>query len=119
MLKYPYLCRVDHAQVGEASVDNLYWKRPENITNMPRTAFKLDKNKPGSEVAAEMAAAMAAASLLFRREEIHGVRWNDTAYADSLVEHAKQLYRFAVKYNELYHRYFKCSLCLNLRPAET
>lgn len=33
----------------------------------PRSVFKVDKNSPGSDVAGETAAALAAASLVFRR----------------------------------------------------
>lgn len=35
----------------------------------PRTVVKIDKNNPGTEVAAETAAALAAASLVFRRTD--------------------------------------------------
>lgn len=35
----------------------------------PRTVIKIDKNNPGTEVAAETAAALAAASLVFRRSD--------------------------------------------------
>ena len=34
-----------------------------------RTVVKIDKNNPGTEVAAETAAALAAASLVFRRTD--------------------------------------------------
>lgn len=33
----------------------------------PRSVYKIDKNTPGTEVAAETAAALAAASLVFRK----------------------------------------------------
>lgn len=33
----------------------------------PRSVFKIDKNTPGTEVAAETAAALAAASIVFRK----------------------------------------------------
>lgn len=35
----------------------------------PRNVLKIDRNTPGSEVAAETAAALAAASLVFRRTD--------------------------------------------------
>lgn len=35
----------------------------------PRSVFKIDKNSPGSDVAGETAAALAAASLVFRRSD--------------------------------------------------
>lgn len=43
----------------------------------PRTAYKVDTNSPGSDVAAEMAAALAAASIAFR--------YTDDAYAARLI----------------------------------
>jgi hypothetical protein len=49
----------------------------------PRTAFKIDTNHPGSEVAAETATALAAASKAFRPY--------DSMYADLLLVHAKQV----------------------------
>ena len=46
----------------------------------PRSVFKVDKNTPGTEVAAETAAALAAASLVFRR--------SDPTYSKTLVKRA-------------------------------
>ncbi|KAL5075172.1 hypothetical protein RYX36_014156, partial [Vicia faba] len=46
----------------------------------PRSVFKVDANAPGSEVAVETAAALAAASLIFRR--------SDPTYAKILVRRA-------------------------------
>jgi hypothetical protein len=46
----------------------------------PRSVFKVDKHSPGSDVAAETAAALAAASLVFRR--------CDPTYAKLLVRRA-------------------------------
>jgi hypothetical protein len=53
----------------------------------PRTAFKIDTNHPGSDVAGETAAALAAAAKAFRPY--------DSMYADLLLLHAKQLFTFA------------------------
>jgi len=49
----------------------------------PRTAYKVDAEHPGSEIAAETAAAMAAASIAFRP-------YNST-YSNLLLLHAKQV----------------------------
>lgn len=46
----------------------------------PRSVFKVDRNSPGSDVAAETAAALAAASLVFRR--------SDPTYSKLLVRRA-------------------------------
>jgi hypothetical protein len=48
-----------------------------------RHAYKVDAENPGSEVAAETAAAMAAASIVFRRA-------GDAHYAHLLLHHAQQ-----------------------------
>ena len=52
-------------QVADAEVDHSYWGRPEEMT-MPRPSFKVTTSKPGSDVAGETAAALAAASIAFR-----------------------------------------------------
>lgn len=54
--------------MGEANKDHSCWERPEDM-DTPRSVFKIDKNNPGTEVAAETAAALAAASLVFRRSD--------------------------------------------------
>ena len=52
-------------QVGDGHVDHAFWGRPEDMT-MARPAFKIDANNPGSDLAGETAAAMAAGSILFK-----------------------------------------------------
>ena len=61
---------------------------------MSRPAYKIDRNKPGSDLAAETAAAMAAGSIVFRDE--------DRDYADLLLNHSKALYHFADQYRGKY-----------------
>ncbi|KAK9117871.1 hypothetical protein Scep_015964 [Stephania cephalantha] len=68
-------------QVGDGSSDHYCWERAEDMTT-PRTAFKLDPEHPGSDLAAETAAAMASASIAFRL-------YNST-YSYLLLAHAKQ-----------------------------
>ena len=60
VLQFTCLC-----QVGLGETDHDYWGRPEDMT-MGRPASLLDEAHGGSEVAAETAAAMAAASIAFR-----------------------------------------------------
>ncbi|CAG0886960.1 unnamed protein product [Darwinula stevensoni] len=84
-------------QVGKGDVDHKYWGRPEDWpSNMERPSYFIDENSPGSDLAAETAAAMAASSMVFRG--------NDDTYADTLLRHARELYAFAdekiVRYSE-------------------
>ncbi|KAK2179819.1 hypothetical protein NP493_470g01004 [Ridgeia piscesae] len=83
-----------YGQVGLGETDHDYWGRPEDMT-MGRPASLLDEAHGGSEVAAETAAAMAAASIAFRP--------TDSAYADPLLQHARQLYDFGYNVREIYH----------------
>jgi hypothetical protein len=50
----------------------------------PRRAYKVDENNPGSDVAGETAAALAAASIVFRKTNPH--------YAGLLLHHAQQVH---------------------------
>ncbi len=77
-------------QVGDGDADHSVWALPETLEDPgspARPAFKLDRQTPGSDVAAEAAAALAAASIVFRP--------HDESYADELLENAVQLYAFA------------------------
>jgi hypothetical protein len=73
------------AQVGDGNVDHSTWLPPEQVGTRP--AFKLDRQNPGTDLAAEAAAVLAAASIVFRAE--------DPIYADKLLKNATQLYTFA------------------------
>lgn len=82
-----------YIQVGNASIDHKCWERPENMMEK-RPTFQVDALSPGSDVAAETAAAMASASLVFRK--------TDSAYSDKLISHAQQLFQFADSHRGLY-----------------
>jgi endoglucanase len=73
-------------QVGDGTVDHAWWG-PAEVMQMARPAFKVDTTNPGSSVAAETAAALAAASLAFRS--------TDATYAGVCLQHAKDLFTFA------------------------
>lgn len=73
-------------QVGLGDVDHAFWGPPEKMT-MARPAFKIDAQRPGSDLAGEAAAALAAASIAFRS--------TNAAYSDQLLQHATQLFTFA------------------------
>eukprot|EP00058_Branchiostoma_floridae_P018384 XP_002603873.1 hypothetical protein BRAFLDRAFT_119431 [Branchiostoma floridae] len=78
------------AQVGDTGADHAVWCQPQAMT-MYRPAKKVTADQPGSEVTAETAAAMAAASIVFREN-------GDSGYADTLLQHARDLYEFADTY---------------------
>ena len=75
-----------YVQVGAARFDHQIWA-PAEETTAYRPAYKIDRNNPGTEVAADYAASLASASIIFRNE--------NQAYADRLINEAKQLYEFA------------------------
>lgn len=73
-----------HKQVGDGDTDHYCWQRPEDMTTS-RQAYKIDEKKPGSDLAGETAAAMAAASIVFRKTNSH--------YSHLLLHHAQQVNR--------------------------
>lgn len=73
-------------QVGDPVLDHKCWVRPENM-DTPRTVLKIDESTPGTEIAAETSAAMAASSIVFRRI--------DRAYSRRCLNKAKLLFTFA------------------------
>ncbi|TKW20733.1 hypothetical protein SEVIR_4G108900v4 [Setaria viridis] len=81
------------AEVGDGDTDHYCWQRPEDMTTS-RQAYKVDRERPGSDVAGETAAAMAAASMVFRDHNPH--------YASLLLHHALQLFEFADTYRGKY-----------------
>ncbi|GAA3735059.1 glycoside hydrolase family 9 protein [Salinactinospora qingdaonensis] len=82
-----------YAQVGDGDADHKWWG-PAEVLPMERPSYKVDASCPGSDVAGETAAAMAASSLVFAED--------DPAYADTLVQHAEELYNFADTYRGVY-----------------
>lgn len=82
-----------YGEVGDGNSDHKCWQRPEDMTT-PRQAYRIDANNPGSDLAGETAAALAAASIVFRH--------SDPAYSNELLNHAEQLFTFADKYRGKY-----------------
>ena len=78
-----------YVQVGDGSQDHSHWVPPEYM-DYAYPSFKVDKSGPGTEVAGETAAAMAAASILFKE--------SDSAYSATLLKHAIEIYDFAYTY---------------------
>ena len=54
-----------NVQVADGYADHAFWGRPEHMT-MDRPSFSLGSGNPGSDLAGETAAALAAASMAFR-----------------------------------------------------
>ncbi|XP_069943484.1 uncharacterized protein [Cherax quadricarinatus] len=82
-----------YGQVGEGNADHAYWGRPEEMT-MARPSYKIDSSAPGSDLAAETAAALAAASIVFKEV--------DSAYASQMLTVAEELYAFADEDRDVY-----------------
>lgn len=80
-------------QVGNGTADHNWWG-PAEVMPMARPAYKIDAQNPGSDLAAETAAALASASIIFKD--------SDPAYSSKLLKHAKELYNFADQYRGKY-----------------
>ncbi|MEN1988380.1 glycoside hydrolase family 9 protein [Paenibacillus hubeiensis] len=80
-------------QVGAGQTDHAWWG-PAEVMPMDRPAFKIDASCPGSDLAGETAAALAASSIVFAAD--------DPSYASRLLQHAKELYHFADTYRGKY-----------------
>ncbi|KAE8683849.1 Endoglucanase 6 [Hibiscus syriacus] len=76
-----------YGEVGDGNSDHYCWQRPEDMIT-DRRAYKIDPSNPGSDLSGETAAAMAAASIVFRR--------SDPAYSRELLRHAYQLFELLI-----------------------
>lgn len=75
-------------QVGNGTLDHSFWGPAESVeAQMARPSAKIDATKPGTDLAGEAAAALAAASIIFKE--------TDAAYSSQCLTHAQQLYSFA------------------------
>ncbi|MDP4179919.1 MAG: glycoside hydrolase family 9 protein [Bacillota bacterium] len=77
---------VYYYQVGDGNADHKWWG-PAECMQMARPAVKVDSANPGSAVVGEAAAALAAASAIFKA--------TDPTYAALCLKHAKELFTFA------------------------
>ncbi|QMV43201.1 endoglucanase [Cohnella cholangitidis] len=82
-----------YVQVGQGGPDHAWWG-PAEVMQMNRPSYKISASCPGSDVAGETSAALAAASLVFEE--------TDPVYAATLLQHAEQLYSFADTYKGKY-----------------
>jgi endoglucanase len=82
-----------YGQVGNGGADHAWWG-PAEVMQMARPSYRVTTACPGSDLAGETAAALAAASIAFRP--------TDVTYANTLLTHARQLYSFADTYRGKY-----------------
>ncbi|KAI7756371.1 hypothetical protein M8C21_026137, partial [Ambrosia artemisiifolia] len=102
LLKATAIDGVVYVQVGDPISDHNCWERPEDMDTL-RTAYKIDRNHPGSDVAGETAAALAAASIVFRSR--------DPVYSRILLNRAVKVFRFADTYRGAYSDYLSSAVC--------
>ncbi|KAK8943842.1 Endoglucanase 17 [Platanthera guangdongensis] len=93
LLKATAVPGVVYVQVGDAFLDHSCWERPEDM-DTPRTVYKVDSSQPGSDVAGETAAALAAAAIVFRVP--------DPEYSGQLLRRAVEVFEFADRHRGAY-----------------
>ncbi|KAJ4803775.1 Endoglucanase [Rhynchospora pubera] len=91
-----------YVQVADPNQDHSCWERPEDM-DTPRNVYKITSQNPGSDVAAETAAALAAASLVFKR--------SDPAYSSKLLHAAMRVFDFANRYRGSYSDSLSSVVC--------
>ncbi|OMP02813.1 Glycoside hydrolase, family 9 [Corchorus olitorius] len=91
-----------YVQVGDPNMDHKCWERPEDM-DTPRNVYKVSTQNPGSDVAAETAAALAAASIVFKE--------SDPSYSAKLLQTAKKVFEFADKYRGSYSDSLNSVVC--------
>ena len=80
---------------GDGDSDHDCWAPPEVVHLFTvRNSFKVDPSTPGSDIAGQVAAAMAIGSIIFEP--------TDPSYAATLLTHAEQLFTFADTYRGHY-----------------
>ncbi|KIP09220.1 glycoside hydrolase family 9 protein [Phlebiopsis gigantea 11061_1 CR5-6] len=86
-----------YVQIGDADLDNAYWGGDQGIPT-PRTSYQINSTSPGTDAAAQAAAAFAACSALYNSRTLSSAGTSSIAnssYATALLQHAQQLYAFA------------------------
>lgn len=79
---------VYYYQVGDGGADHSFWGSAEVVeAHMKRPSYKVDLNNGGSTVAAETAASLASAAVVFKD--------SDSVYAQKCLKHAKELFNYA------------------------
>ncbi|XP_073127114.1 endoglucanase 8-like [Henckelia pumila] len=93
---------VVYAGVGDPNADHNCWQRPEDMQT-PRTVYAVSEKAPGSEVSAEIAAALAAASMVFKD--------SDKGYSNLLLQRATKVFEFADKFRGSYNSSIGRGVC--------
>lgn len=88
--------------VGDPSGDHRCWERPEDMDTV-RSVYFVSSRNPGSDVAGETAAALAAASMVFKKV--------DPNYSRVLLATAKKVMQFAMQYRGSYSDFLGSSVC--------
>lgn len=99
MTDYIAACYVSDDEIvvgaGDPDADHAQWQRPEDAPpGVSRAMYAVSKTSPGADVAAGMAAALAAASVTFDRV--------DPRYSELLLETALKLYAHASRHPGIY-----------------
>lgn len=68
--------------MGDGNGDHQCWERPEDM-DTPRTLYKITSDSPGTEAAAEAAAALSAASIVFKESDFN--------YSSTLLSQSKSV----------------------------
>ena len=82
--------------IGNPEADHKKWVRPEDPDAAGTPSYTITAKKPGTELAAEAAAALAAASLVYSWAEMN-------TYAKLCLKHAMELFEFANTHRGFYH----------------
>ncbi|XP_039123894.1 LOW QUALITY PROTEIN: endoglucanase 1-like [Dioscorea cayenensis subsp. rotundata] len=82
-----------YVQVADPNMDHRCWERPEDM-DTSRNVYRVTAQNPGSDVAAETAAALAAASIVFKD--------SDADYSAKLLQTAIKVFDFADRYRGSY-----------------
>ncbi|WOG88150.1 hypothetical protein DCAR_0207384 [Daucus carota subsp. sativus] len=91
-----------YVQVGNPYHDHSCWERPEDM-DTSRDVYKVSSSNPGSDVAAETAAALAASSIVFKQ--------SDPSYSEKLLQTAIKVFQFADKYRGSYSGSLSSVVC--------
>ncbi|ERM99695.1 hypothetical protein AMTRI_Chr11g158360 [Amborella trichopoda] len=91
-----------YVQVGDPVADHQCWQRAED-TDTPRTVYNVSPANPGSDVAGETAAALAAASKVFKKV--------DPDYSKTLLDAAGKAFDFADRYRGAYSDHLSEAVC--------
>ncbi|GAB2209884.1 hypothetical protein Droror1_Dr00027109 [Drosera rotundifolia] len=91
-----------YVQVADPNQDHRCWERPEDM-DTPRNVYKVTTRNPGSDVGGETAAALAAASIVFKD--------SDPSYSAKLLHTAIEVFSFADNYRGSYSDSLNSAVC--------